>query len=185
MNKSIKKNLALFFQDLLPSKHPVIWLDSDGPRPKGAYVSMKITPISSTENDEYINQADGSIKQIARKTYNLSIQAYRDGAFDILEKLKKNLRKTSYTDKFSMDMRGDDYKMNIGFTNDVADLTAIIETNFEERASLEITLNYGEWFIDNGVKDCGLGADFPVIIKGKYKKEDEEIAVEKTTTITK
>jgi hypothetical protein len=186
MNKDIKKSIALFFSSILPKKVPIIWAEQDGPRPKGSYITLKITPITSTESDEKINLPDGSICQISRATFNLSIQIFRRGAIDTATTLRSNLRKTSYTDKFYIDLKGKNHTLNIGMTKDVLETTGLIETNYEERASLEITINFAESIIDNGVKDCGLGAEFPAIIKGQYNKQaDGDIVIEKITTIDK
>ena len=185
MNINTRKKLAQFFEEILPKKVPIMWMDQDAPRPETLYVTLKITPIELTDRDSYENQPDGSIKQTTRKSFDLSVQTYRMGALDLIEEIRKSLRKKSYVDEFYRFMGEDNACFSIGDVNNIVDLTGLVETNFEERAQFIIKINASESFIDNGFKDCGLGAKFPVNIKGSIKKENGTDAIIKEIAMSK
>jgi hypothetical protein len=126
-NATIERTVA-------PNSYKTIWADPNAPRPSGRYITLKITSFLGV-GDANKSLANGSgIITIERNIeFTVSIQGFRSGANSTLADILFACDKQA--NMIGLNNSGVAY---CNILNGVTDLTALIDANWEERASLDI-----------------------------------------------
>jgi len=121
----------------------IIWANQDAPRPSSNYITLLLNTFSRVGWD-FSNPPDdtptpgeigGAAVISGDRELTLSIQAFGSGAFEQLIRLQSKLEMPSIRGAFA-----DDYDLAIVNSSDVTDITGLIDSQMEARASLDIFL---------------------------------------------
>jgi hypothetical protein len=115
---------------ILPTGTPVIWMYQNSPRPTVDFVPQ---PTDDT----------GVIAVAGDREIVLSIQGYGSSAFSWLELLRSSLQTSSGMGLLQSNLI---YLANWGV---ITDITSLVDTQFERRAALDITLRIAQSTPDN------------------------------------
>ena len=111
----------------------VIWYRPNAPRPDLPYVTLSMLSFSQVGWD-YIPRPDtnGDAELTGDREFTLQMQAFGDNAFGILEDIRTSLQKPSVLDTLRDD--------GIVFVNqnEITNVTALLDTEWEPRASMDI-----------------------------------------------
>ena len=146
----VRSNLYDWAVANIPSNMPVVWLYPNAPRPTVDYVSLYISTINQIGWD-YKNAPqtdDGINEQVGDREFILQCQAYGGDPMTVLQNLRTSLQKESVLDTLRAN--------GIAFTDwfGVNDITSLIDSRFEQRASVEMLFRIADVYNDNvGVID--------------------------------
>jgi len=126
-----------------------IWMDQDCPRPALPYLSGKITALPGIGQDYMGPPSDDVITITGNREVMVALQAYGSTGFQLLCDLKASLSKPtvqSYLRSGGLFVVED---------HDVQDISALFDTVFENRASLDIRFRTSEQVTDKpGQIEC-------------------------------
>lgn len=106
------------------------------PRPNSKYLTLKISagPIKvGLEDDKRYNTTSEKFDLVGERRYTASIQAFKAEVTDILESISSGL------DDLNAKLYFDEKGIVIENRGNVLDISSLIETGFEDRASLDVT----------------------------------------------
>jgi hypothetical protein len=143
---TVKTNLYNWAVSVLPVGMPVIFWESNAPRPVIPYVTLFISSIVAVNQDWASHASDGTgiVDMKGDRQFTLSIQAY--GGTDpltILENVRSSLQKQTVLD--TLRTNGIVFFSSLNLT----DISDLIDTEFEKRASLDVLLGIGQTYTDN------------------------------------
>lgn len=120
-----------------------IWSKQDGPKPKGNYISLDLSPERGFGDDKKILPDDPDQPDILQrcisgiKECTLKLDAWGKGANDMLEPIWQKLQ----TEEISNELfRADIAALGAAPVQDLTELTD--GTRYSERANLDITVSY-------------------------------------------
>jgi hypothetical protein len=150
----------------------VVWAEQNSPQPNTPYVTLRIASLVKV-GDDYIPMpnASGAVKITGNRDFTLGIQGFGPGSLGILETLRGSLAKQSVKETF--------YAAKIALVNteDVLNITELVETRFQERGSLDVFLRTYSEVTDN------LGAIEKVEVTEEYYDPTGTLALEDTYVI--
>ena len=148
------------------------WAEQNAPSPDTAYVTLRLASLQKV-GDDYIPMPDnsGAIKITGNRDFTLGLQAYGPGALGILETLRSSLAKESVHAAFIV------AKIAIVNSEDVLNTTTLVQSRFQEQASLDIMLRTYSEVSDN------LGKIEKAEITETYKNALDETVLTDTYTI--
>lgn len=113
-------------------KYPVIWAEQSGPQPTGRFITLKIISFTPTEITNNYDYKDGEYQYYKNVSITLSINAYGGNAIHILQQIDNSLILPETREYFrSAHLTQYD-------SSDVEDLTVLLNSNFENRANLDV-----------------------------------------------
>lgn len=124
----------------------VIYADQNAPRPDKPYATIRI--ISENKlggNDEGATVDDDGIQSFCgQREAAVSLNIYGEDAFDSMKLALNSLSKPSILEDFF-------YNDDIAILNkgDILNLTDVLETEFEERAQMDLLVGYAEEYTDD------------------------------------
>lgn len=122
----------------------VIWADQNAPRPASPYTTIKIASLRQVNHDHYGEPNNSGIQTVkGDREFTLSIQSYGREGVTFLNDVAGKLKLTTNQDKF---MAKKITCFNIG---QVADVSAVIGSVIEKRASLDIFCRIKSSLTDN------------------------------------
>lgn len=146
----VRNNLYAWAVANLPSGMPVIYLYPNAPRPTVDYVSLYISSINQIGWDwtqDPLNDA-GITEMVGDREFTLSVQGYGGDPMTVIQNLRTSLQKQTVLDSLRVN--------GIVFVNwfPVNDVTQLIDTRYEQRASMDVLFRIADVSTDNlGVID--------------------------------
>lgn len=133
-DKSSIKNILYSWVSSIITTKQFIWLDQNSPRPSLPYLGGRIGSYSFI-HDDYVGSPDSSgySEITGNREFVLYLEAYGNTSFESLEQLVMSLNKI---DVISLLISN-----NIVFVNemnDIVDLSELLDSRYEERASLDL-----------------------------------------------
>ena len=130
----------------LPALTPVIFWEPNSPRPTIPYVTLFLSSIIAPNQDyaSQISNSSGVINMSGDRKFTLEIQAY--GGADpltVLENLRSSLQKQTVLD--TLRTSGLTFYQSLNLT----DITNLIDSQWERRASLDVLMGIGQLYTDN------------------------------------
>ena len=128
----------------------VIFTDQNKPRPATPYLAIKVSGPIAVGHDETRGLTDPGAPAYAEQTYrgdrevSVSVQAFGAGAMDLARAAARAL--VTETTRVQLATAGLCHR---GVVPTVNELTALLETDFEERAQFDATLAFAEDFADS------------------------------------
>ena len=170
----VNDDVTVIFSDELYGK--------DAPRPQLPYMTLKIIsgPQSKTIDSMTKKNAQGTFDLIDVERYTLSVQMFGsekadDFAYiDILKSFKNQLSNPDRLEQLRAE--GD---IGIQSRGTVKDISALLKTGFERRATLDII------FLSSNIEEVGLESIEKVQISGKLKNEDSSAEINTEQIINK
>ena len=113
----------------------ILWADQDGHQPKPPYIALKIisgpTKIGSMD-EMFMDETTNTLKVDGLRTITLNIEVFGSDALEITTRLEASLQFPQVAEYFrARDMSAYD---NSGIT----DVTELLETIYEQRASMDV-----------------------------------------------
>ncbi len=135
--------------------------DSDGPRPTGPYITLKIIagPQPTGQSELRKNATTGRFDLCNIGVYTLSIQSFRAGAWAVLRDLQNKMHSPLTTETFRTGVANIAIEERGGIT----DVSALLEAGYERRYAMDVIFTAPENV------DSGIGPIEKVTIKGKLK----------------
>ena len=146
---TIQTNIYTWAAANVPAGMPVIWYEPNSPRPvvslvKVPYITLLIASSIQINQDYSAPNANSSgvINMSGDRQFILQIQAYGGDTFTVLENLRTSLQKQSVLDTLRTN--------GIVFFNsfDINDITTLVDSQFEERAQMDIRFGIGQTYTD-------------------------------------
>lgn len=129
-----------------PSNVTVIFANQNAPRPAKPYGTILIvSSIRVGQNDEQRSTDNyGEMTLIGQRQMTVSLNIYGDGAMDYMETLQQSLSKFSVLQNYFGSAQ-----ISILNKSNIQNLTYLLETDFESRAQMDITIGYAIDYTDD------------------------------------
>lgn len=115
----------------------IIWQRQDAPQPTDSYVALNLSSFAIAEGRGYERRIEGSARNLVSfRVAVLNIQAYGENAVQELFDLKSKLFLESTIEAFLA------ANISLRVDEDVLDISQLLDTEFQERASLDLRLGY-------------------------------------------
>lgn len=169
----VRTNLYNWAIANLPSGMPVIWLYPNSPRPTVDYVSLYISTVTQVGWDWTQAPTDdsGISNMVGDREFIVQAQAYGGDPVTILNNLRTSLQKQTVLDSLRIN--------GIVFFNwnPINDVTELVDSRFEQRASMEINFRIADQYTDN------LGVIDTVVLQEIYNNPSGDIVYNETFII--
>ena len=141
----VKQTLYTWATSQVPVGMPVIFYEPNAPRPNQAYVSLYLSNTTQVNQDWTADETDanGIVDMKGDRQFTLQIQAYGDEALNVLENLRTSLQKQTVLD--ILRAGGIVFYISLG----INDITSLVDSQFERRAQMDVTLGIGQTYTDN------------------------------------
>lgn len=145
------------------STERLIWVRQRAPQPSNAFLALNLTSLAVKEGAGYEKTISGSTRTlVARRRCTLNVQSFGENAVERLFDLQADIFSESSLESLR--------SFNIGLLDvlDITDVSQLLETEFQERASMDIILGYtknvsdGNNYIEILNATDPLGDDFTV-----------------------
>ena len=121
----------------------IVWTKQKAPAPTSAYLALNFTVLAVSEGDGFERIQSGSVRTlIQRRQATLNIQAFGDGAVDRLWSIKDSIYLESSLEVIK------DSNLSIIRDENVADLSLLLDTQIQERASMDLIIGYTKTVAD-------------------------------------
>jgi len=128
----------------IPSGMPAIYLFNNSPRPTVDYITLYISSVTQIGWDYVQGPTDisGISDQVGDREFTLQIQAYGGDPLTVLNNLRTSLQKQTVLDSLRANgiVFADWFPIN--------DVTELIDSRFEQRASLDILFRMADTYDD-------------------------------------
>lgn len=143
--ETVKKNLYAWAVSVVPMGMPVIYWQSNAPRPVVPYVTLFLSSITALNQDYSYHNADanGDINMKGDRQFTLQIQAYGNDPLTVLENIRSSLQKQTVLD--TLRANGIVFYQSLTI-NDISDL---VDSQWERRAQLDVLMGIGQTYTDN------------------------------------
>lgn len=142
---NIKLGIKKWIQGEL--KLTVMFAEQSGPRPsKLPYVTIRLdspTALGGADEQGELDD-DGNVEVRGHRTLTVALDTYGPGALSIMETLQQSLGKVSV-----LDILSEEYGLAVIDTMPIQNLTALLETEFEERAHMDLIVGYAKAMTDH------------------------------------
>lgn len=183
------------FTNRLGEDIPIIRANQAGARPPDKKKSKKkksqlyltidlITGfVSEGRDDEIIEAIDGDEDNVNKTTKSqpemtLSVNAYRAGAKDLMNKLQKLLNTTTMKEEIKSLARAKSFDLTIIEALSSQDLTEIVQSDYEERSQMDVRMRTVSAITEK------IGRIKTVIYDGETKNVAGETVEDSTDTVT-
>lgn len=168
----VKTNLYDWAVSVVPVGVVVVFYQPNAPRPELPYVTLYLNSLMQI-GDDYIPKPDntGEAAMVGDREFNLQIQSYGGDPITLLENVRTSLQKPSVLDTLRTN--------GIVFVNQnqINDITALLDTEWERRASMDILFRIAQ------VDDDDLGVIETVELEEIFNN-GESVIYDETVTIT-
>ena len=141
---TVKTALFDWVTTQVPVGMPVILYQPNAPRPTIPYVTIYLNQTTQVNQDwsAPVTDENGVMDMKGDRQFNVQLQAYGGDPLTLLENLRTSLQKQTVLDILRAS--------GIVFYQSLAinDITALVETEFEKRAQLDISLGIGQVYTD-------------------------------------
>ena len=141
----VRTNLYNWAIANLPAGMPVIWLYPNAPRPAVDYVSLYISTVTQVGWDWTQDPLDntGVSSMVGDREFIVQAQAYGGDPVTVLQNLRTSLQKQTVLDSLRVN--------GIVFFNwnPINDVTELVDSRFEQRASMDINFRIADVYTDN------------------------------------
>jgi hypothetical protein len=114
----------------------VIWANQNGPRPLPPFATINprvaIRRLGVYDEERLDPDAPGQIDRVGQRKLTISCNAYGPGAIDLLERAQEALDTNAARAAFAS------AGLAVSDRGEVRDLTKLLETQYEERAQLDV-----------------------------------------------
>lgn len=119
-----------------------IWDKPDQPRPKLPYITLNIISGPNKIGTDEIKYEENKFKINGRRFFTLSIQAFGERALETMSNLQSSIEKPTVREKLR--------SAGLAIWNEpnVLDLTTLLETDFEQRSSMDVMFGITRQIID-------------------------------------
>lgn len=112
----------------------IIFANQNAPRPSYPFMTMHILSKEENEHADIPRPNDLGVTTISKtKNFTVSVQSFGPGSLDIMDDLRRTLEKVTVT----QDLRSDGIAF-IRVVSGVNDLSDTVDTEFEERAGMDV-----------------------------------------------
>lgn len=169
----VQTQLVNWAKAQLPANFPVILYYENAPRPPTDYITININTFIQVGQDYVPRPQDnpGDVEQIGDREFTVNIQAYGGNTIGNLEILRRSLQKQTVLDT----LRANGIVFAQQFQ--ILDITELVNTRFEKRASMDILFRMGQTYGDE------LGSISTVEIEGEFLQGDV-VVVDTEITVT-
>lgn len=142
---TLKTNLYTWASSVVPVGMPVIYWEQNSPRPTVPYITLFLSQITAVNQDWSETEADnlGVIDMKGDRNFTVSMQAYGGDPLTVLENVRSSLQKQTVLD--TLRANGIVFYQSLN----IIDITELLETQWERRASLDILFGIGQTYTDN------------------------------------
>lgn len=143
---TVKTNLYNWAVSVLPAGMPVIFWEPNAPRPTVSYATLYLSSILATGQDWTENEADanGIVDMKGDRQFTLSFQVYGGPSpLTVLENVRSSLQKQTVLD--TLRANGIVFFQSLN----ILDITDLIDSRWEMRASMDILFGIGQTYTDN------------------------------------
>jgi len=137
--ETVKTNLYDWAVSVAPGI-PVIFYNQNAPRPSLPYITLYLQSLLAIGED-YTTTPDviGGVDLIGDREFTLQVQSYGGDPMTLLENMRTSLQKQTVLDTLRED--------GIVFVNHfpINDITALLDTEFETRASMDILFRIAQF----------------------------------------
>lgn len=171
--ETVRTNLYNWAVTNIPSGMPVIYLYNNAPRPTVDYITLLISTCTTIGWDWTENPTDdsGISNMVGDREFTVQIQGYGGDPMTVLQNLRTSLQKQSVLDTLNA--------VGIVSVNwlGISDITTLIDTRFEQRASMDILFRMADIYTDN------LGVIDTVVLEEVFQDATGSIVYDETFTI--
>lgn len=150
-------------------------------RPVGTYGTINISAGPSFEGqDEERFQEDGEnlkVETTGNRDLTLSVNVYREEAFDKTALIKKKSQTRFFKQNFSMEAEKAGLDLTIIDALTIQDLTSLLQSDYEERFNVDIRLRTVDSIVEN------IDPIDETTFEGTIKNEADEIVDQSSTTV--
>ncbi len=136
---TLRTNLQAWVDAQTDSK--VIWANQNSPQPEGAHVTLFVDPIAQLGRDgigeTVLVESEYLAVPFGDREFTLAIQAYRSGAYQDILNIVNSLQ--GETVRATLIANGIAYVRTL----DQADISGLLQTQFQERAMADIRFRIG------------------------------------------
>lgn len=142
--ETLKTNLYNWVVSVVPMGMPVIFWQQNGPSPEISYVTLFLSSITALNQDWSSPNANisGDIDMKGDRAFTLNVQAYGNDPLTVLENIRTSLQKQTVLD--TLRVNGIVFYQSLTIT----DLTDLVDSQYEKRASLDILMAIGQTYTD-------------------------------------
>lgn len=141
--ETVKTNLYTWATSIAGAV-PVIFYNENSPRPALPYLTLFLNSLVQIGND-YVPRPDnvGELEIVGDREFTLQIQSYGGDPITLLENIRSSLQKETVLATLRAN--------GIVFVqqNPITDITALLDTEFENRASMDILFRIAQIDDDN------------------------------------
>lgn len=143
--QTVKNSLFTIFSSLVPSGMPVIFYQPNAPRPLIPYLTIFLNLTNAIGYDYSSNTADinGDIAMKGDRQMIVQLQSYGNDPITVLENIRTSLQKQTVLDILSAN------EMSFLTSFGVNDITDLVDSKFEKRAQLDISLAIAQIYSDS------------------------------------
>lgn len=143
--QTIKNDLFTTFTALVPTGMPVIFYQPNSPRPIVAYISIFLNFSNMIGYDYTAPNAEtnGNVYMKGDRQMTVQLQAYGNDPITVLENIRTGLQKQTILD--ILGAGGISFLTSFG----INDITDLVDSQFEKRAQLDISLAIAQEYFDN------------------------------------
>lgn len=143
--QTIKQDLYTTFLSLVPSGMPVIFYQPNSPRPIVPYLTIFLSLSNAIGYDYTSPNSDinGDVYMKGDRQMIVQLQAYGDEPLNVLENIRTGLQKQTVLD--ILGAGGMSFLTSFG----INDITDLVDSQFERRAQLDISLAIAQEYFDN------------------------------------
>lgn len=143
--KDLKDDLYDWAITVVPTGMPVIYWQPNAPRPLVPYLTLFISSVVSINEDWSSPESDllGEIQMKGDRQFTLEVQAYGGDPLTTIENIRTSLQKQTVLDT----LRANGIAVYQALT--INDITNLIDTQFEQRAQIDILMGIAQTYTDN------------------------------------
>lgn len=129
-----------------PSNVTVIFANQNAPRPAKPYGTILIMSVIRVGQNDEQRETDnyGEMALVGQRQMTVSLNIYGEGAIDYMETLQQSLSKFSVLQNYFGSA-----PISILNKSTIQNLTYLLETDFESRAQMDITIGYAVDYTDD------------------------------------
>lgn len=171
---TVKLNLVQWCTSVVPSGMPVILYEPNAPRPTVPYVTLYLNSVTAVNQDWTAPDSDinGVVDMKGDRNFTLQVQAYGGDPLTLVENIRTSLQKQTVLDT----LRANGIAFYQSLT--IADITELVDSQFERRAQLDILFGIGQIYTD------APGFFDEIEVEGIIENQIGTVVYDETITIT-
>ncbi len=170
------------------SREQLIFADQNGPRPKGAFTTIKILSMDS-ETEERYDYQNAYIELSVRSTVSVSMVLFGPNSVQDAFNLKRKIMIKSFKNELYILFKELGLSVDLVSVGDVQDISQVIRSDFEQRSNIDLVFYIADEIIDKGYTDEteseSNGGNYNInelIITGDYADAEDDTNIVRTVT---